>query len=55
MNNKTVLMAAILAVASVLAAGYLLTPVEATTQASSQINDCANGENPQNTACQGND
>jgi hypothetical protein len=52
MKNTSILMAAILAVASVLAAGYVLNPVEATTQDTSQVNDCANGENPQNAVCQ---
>jgi long-subunit fatty acid transport protein len=52
MKNTTVLMAAILAAASVLAAAHVLNPAEATTQGTSQVNDCANGENPQNTACQ---
>ena len=52
MKNTTVLMASILAVASVLAAAYVLNPVEATTQGATLVNDCANGENPQNTACQ---
>jgi hypothetical protein len=51
MNNKTVLMAAMLVAATMLMGAFAVIPAEADQQSSS-VNDCGNGELPLNVNCQ---